>query len=191
MPRTPKLCESLERCSAPWSVHPTQLLQRQWELTQYGKAHIGWKDEMTYLCLAAASEDGFNRWKGIYKLFDFHTVPKNHGCVTCWSCHDNARAVQKLDVFVQMHLLKAPKNHTHTHTLSKTRRRKKNKQGSNLLDTYLVTPGVAPTLHARARFRLLIKLLFPTLGKPIKKKQQWQKCFYAINKTKIQVFYWI
>lgn len=37
---------------------------------------------------------------------------------------------------------------------------------SSFLCTYLVTPGVAPTLHARARFRLLIKLLFPTFGKP-------------------------
>lgn len=37
---------------------------------------------------------------------------------------------------------------------------------SIFLCTYLVTPGVAPTLHARARFRLLIKLLFPTFGKP-------------------------
>lgn len=35
-----------------------------------------------------------------------------------------------------------------------------------------MTPGVAPTLHARARFKLLIKLLFPTLGKPT--KQEWQ-----------------
>lgn len=32
--------------------------------------------------------------------------------------------------------------------------------------TYLVTPGVAPTLQARALFKLLIKLLFPTLGNP-------------------------
>lgn len=39
------------------------------------------------------------------------------------------------------------------------------KYWQNLL-TYLVTPGVAPTLHARARFKLLIKLLFPTFGKP-------------------------
>lgn len=38
--------------------------------------------------------------------------------------------------------------------------------------THLVTPGVAPTLHARARFKLLIKLLFPTLGKPTKQEQQ-------------------
>lgn len=33
---------------------------------------------------------------------------------------------------------------------------------------YLVTPGTAPTLHARLRFRLLIRLLFPTLGRPTK-----------------------
>lgn len=33
--------------------------------------------------------------------------------------------------------------------------------------THLVTPGVAPTLQARARFKLLIKLLLPTLGKPV------------------------
>lgn len=33
---------------------------------------------------------------------------------------------------------------------------------------YLVTPGTAPTLHARLRFRLLIRLLFPTLGRPRK-----------------------
>ena len=32
--------------------------------------------------------------------------------------------------------------------------------------TYFVIPGVAPTLQDRDRFRLLIKLLFPTLGKP-------------------------
>lgn len=30
-----------------------------------------------------------------------------------------------------------------------------------------MTPGVAPTLQARARFKLLIKLLLPTLGKPV------------------------
>lgn len=37
--------------------------------------------------------------------------------------------------------------------------------------TYLVTPGTAPTLHARLRFRLLIRLLFPTLGRPAKEQQ--------------------
>lgn len=35
---------------------------------------------------------------------------------------------------------------------------------------YLVTPGTAPTLHARLRFRLLIRLLFPTLGRPTKEQ---------------------
>lgn len=36
---------------------------------------------------------------------------------------------------------------------------------------YLVMPGTAPTLHARLRFRLLIRLLFPTLGRPTKERQ--------------------
>ena len=36
---------------------------------------------------------------------------------------------------------------------------------------YLVTPGTAPTLQARLRFKLLIRLLFPTLGRPTK---EWQ-----------------
>lgn len=31
---------------------------------------------------------------------------------------------------------------------------------------YFVTPGVAPTLHALARFNEFIKLLLPTFGKP-------------------------
>lgn len=39
---------------------------------------------------------------------------------------------------------------------------------------YLVIPGTAPTLHARLRFRLLIRLLFPTLGRPIKEQQMAQ-----------------
>ena len=39
---------------------------------------------------------------------------------------------------------------------------------------YLVTPGTAPTLHARLRFRLLIRLLFPTLGRPTKEQQMAQ-----------------
>lgn len=61
-------------------------------------------------------------------------------------------------------------------------------QINNFLSTYLVTPGVAPTLHARARFKLLIKLLFPTFGKP--SKQEWQKDFALdnldLNKARIK-----
>lgn len=57
---------------------------------------------------------------------------------------------------------------------------------SSLLGTYLVTPGVAPTLHARARFRLLIKLLFPTFGKPAVERGQtrhfaWQQRDHRVN----------
>lgn len=37
-----------------------------------------------------------------------------------------------------------------------------------------MTPGTAPTLHARLRFRLLIRLLFPTLGRPTKEWQMTQ-----------------
>lgn len=32
--------------------------------------------------------------------------------------------------------------------------------------THLVTPGVEPTVHTRARFRLLMILLLPVFGKP-------------------------
>ena len=44
-----------------------------------------------------------------------------------------------------------------------------NKQGNQQLLSdlaYLVTPLARPTLQARAPLRLLIMLLFPTLGKP-------------------------
>lgn len=56
----------------------------------------------------------------------------------------------------------------------------------SLLGTYLVTPGVAPTLQARARFRLLIKLLFPTFGKPAGEKGKtrhfvWQQRNHRAN----------
>lgn len=33
-------------------------------------------------------------------------------------------------------------------------------------ETYFVTPGVAPTLQARDRFKLFINELLPTFGKP-------------------------
>lgn len=36
----------------------------------------------------------------------------------------------------------------------------------NKHQTYFVTPGVDPTVHALDLFKLLITLLFPTLGKP-------------------------
>lgn len=49
---------------------------------------------------------------------------------------------------------------------SVTRRKSQGCKITRSLKTYLVTPGVAPTLQARARFKLLIKLLLPTLGKP-------------------------
>lgn len=67
-----------------------------------------WIGGVAYLHLVAASQDGFNRRKRIHQLFNFHTVSKNHGGVGGRGRHDNARAIQKLDVFVQMHLLKAP-----------------------------------------------------------------------------------
>jgi len=35
---------------------------------------------------------------------------------------------------------------------------------------HFVTPGVAPMLHAFDRFKLLIMLLFPVLGKPAKQQ---------------------
>ncbi len=71
-------------------------------------------------------------------------------------------------MFVQMHLLKAPeiRPNPSARLVGKTSRISQEYGINNLLYTYLVTPGVAPTLHARARFKLLIKLLFPTLGKP-------------------------
>jgi len=54
---------------------------------------------------------------------------------------------------------------------------------------YFVTPGVAPTLHARHRFRLLMMLLFPVFGNPTTQhigSRQKLKCIkYAKNKTRI------
>lgn len=73
-------------------------------------------DDITYLCLVAASKNSFNRRKGVYKLFDFNTVTKNHYCISCRGCHDDAGAIKKLNVFVQVHLLKAPGIH-HINTL--------------------------------------------------------------------------
>lgn len=35
-----------------------------------------------------------------------------------------------------------------------------------MIASYFVTPGVEPTLQALDRFKLLIKLLLPTLGRP-------------------------
>lgn len=34
-------------------------------------------------------------------------------------------------------------------------------------NTYLVTPGTAPTLQALDRFKLLMMLLLPVFGKPM------------------------
>lgn len=67
-----------------------------------------WSGGRAYLHLVAASKDGLNRRKRIYQLFYFHTVAQNHGSVGGRGRHDDARAIQKLDMFVQMHLLKAP-----------------------------------------------------------------------------------
>ena len=37
--------------------------------------------------------------------------------------------------------------------------------------THFVTPGVSPTPQAFDRFRLLMMLLLPTLGRPVPKSQ--------------------
>lgn len=63
--------------------------------------------------------------------------------------------------------------------MSKTRSGQAGFQDQQLTCTYLVTPGVAPTLHARARFKLLIKLLFPTLGNPTKQEGEGGKRFHC------------
>lgn len=78
------------------------------QIRRHVSLQLLWSGGLAYLHLVAASKDGFNRRERIYQLFNFHTVTKNHGSVGGWGRHDNARAIQKLDVFVQMHLLKAP-----------------------------------------------------------------------------------
>lgn len=45
---------------------------------------------------------------------------------------------------------------------------------------YFVTPGVAPTLHATFLFKLLMTLLFPTFGKPKRKKNLKHESFKNI-----------
>ena len=49
--------------------------------------------------------------------------------------------------------------------------------------TYFVIPGIAPTLHAFVRFKLLITLLLPTLGKP---GEKYKEVFYFFNKCHLQ-----
>lgn len=39
-------------------------------------------------------------------------------------------------------------------------------RGCYTLHSYLVTPGVAPTVHVLDLFKLLMMLLLPTLGRP-------------------------
>ena len=39
---------------------------------------------------------------------------------------------------------------------------------------YLVNPGVAPTPHALARFKLFMTLLFPTFGNPAKRTSHFR-----------------
>ena len=41
-----------------------------------------------------------------------------------------------------------------------------------MVQSYLVTPGVDPTLHALDRFKLLIMLLLPVFGKPASEQNQ-------------------
>lgn len=42
-----------------------------------------WRAAGTDLGLVTPAEDGFDRWKGIYKLLDFHAVTKDHCRVGC------------------------------------------------------------------------------------------------------------
>lgn len=146
-----------------------------------GKQRIG---DFTCLCLVAATEDGFDWRKWVHKLLDFHTVSKDHCCVTGWRCHDDTGAVQQFDVFVQMHFLKAPESNQPLLWGKRDTHRKSRCCGIiSSLRTYLVTPGVAPTLQARALFRLLIKLLFPTLGNPVDK-------IFTLEKKSTQTSVW-
>lgn len=128
---------------------------------------------MTDLRLVAAPEDGFDGPKRIDELFNLHAVAKNHCGIRRWRRHDDSGAIEELNVLVQMHLLKAPEiQQTHQQDRKWTSR---TSASTAYGCTYLVTPGVAPTLHARARFKLLIKLLFPTLGNP--RKHEWANDF--------------
>lgn len=92
--------------------------------------------------------------------------------------HDDAGTVQQLDVAVQLHRLQAPKRGRSqcgawskgwgitSHTLSMWGCGHHRLLPPLVGGAYLVTPGAAPTPQARLRFRLLMRLLLPTLGYP-------------------------